>query len=433
MNIDTVFAIYINNYNKYILERIKKHSELFNKNNFYISFVDNHSFNVDDFSKNINFYPYDKKFSLSAQKNIAFKKCKSDYVLLSDPDFFPSKNFYEEMMDILSVIKNIDKTPFFIFPAYYANKAWSEKIFSSSNELYEEVIMSFLLSSTTESVFKNCNFISSYSNVILLSKEIMYYIGGYNENFDGFGSEDFEFMIRALIAFGMHPLPFALELDLYQPATKYFFMPNKSFVGFRRLLELYTFSIECTGKRFVHLFHDKTQNEWYLKKDKKRIRLHQETYKYLKNPCCILDYDWIEHKNKIICIISDKNKWRAFLTLRCKDFYTVRYESNKLTFNDCIELSDKYNTEYFAFYEDFYNCNIDLINKLIHNKFKIYKVNNDDLKKIGVHKINIDDMSYSVSRINTNINYKKNYFVNNIFYIIKRILHNKINIIKSNI
>ena len=432
IDIDTVFAIYINSNNQYILERIKKLSNLFN-NKFYVSFVDNNSFNIDKFKKNIIFIPYKNKFSLSAQKNLAFTQCKSKYILISDPDFFYFKDFYNDLEEILKIMKDINKTPFIIFPAYYANYEWSKNILNSNDKDYNKQILSFLLSSTMNNVFDHCKFIAPYSNVILLSRDLMYYIGGYNENFDGFGSEDFEFMIRAIIALNIGPLPKKIELDVYQPATKYFFMPNKGFIGFRRMLELYTFPIEIIGKKVIHLYHEKIENEWYKKKDKKRIKFNYEINKYLKKPYCILDCDWIRHKNKIICIVLDKNYWRAFLTLRCNDFFTIRYNCIKISYKICLKLSKKYNTKNFALYDLFYYQNQHLVSQLLNNGYAVYKVSDNDLKKIGINIVNIDNNYYSISRMNLDIINSSMLHIKNFIYIVKKIFLYKINNIKVKI
>lgn len=433
--IDTVFALDINNYNQYLLKRLYKHSFLYKNQDFYVSCVSNNFMNFVPLQNNIYYFPYNKEFSLSCQKNHAAQQCTGEYLLLSDPDFFSYSSFYRNMEKIINGYKSAKKTPFFIFPAYHANKIWSEKIFLSPKASFDTELISFFLTSCTDNTFYNCLFIAPYSNVILLSKKLFYYIGGYNESFKGFGSEDFEFMIRALITLDVSPKSKNMNLDIYQPATKHFFRCYRKFIGFRRFLELYTFPLECMDGKFVHLHHEKVMNKWYKNKDKNRTCFNEQVLPYINDNSLILNYDWIVHRHKAICMLTDKNNWRLFLILRCNDYATIRYEINReITIDICKELSNKYNTTVFAFDEDFCKKNVNLISAICNNGFIVLKVEKDGMEQYNIYNLAIDNISYSCTRTNIQrCNFWEILF--NIFYdyiyIFKNILNNKFKVIKN--
>lgn len=413
--IDTVFAIDVSDKNTYLIERINKHLDIYSDKPFFISCTDSPHIKDIVQADNVCLVPYSHKFSLAAQKNRAVAHSTAPYLLLSDPDFFSYSNIYDQIERLLKATKVINHPSFFFFPALYANEYWSNVIFNSSRYDIDRMITSFLMVGFNEKIKKNCHFIAPYSNTILISRDIFYYVGGYNENFDGFGSEDFEFLIRALIVLGIKPLPDKLNFDIYQPSTKHFLRSGKKFIGFRNLLSLYSASISNMGYTMVHLHHDKPSNEWYTKKDYKKVNFNRQIIPFLKDNTLILEMDWLNHEKKVICMITDIKKWRPFLVLRKKGYKTIRCIVEYIDIQNIKYLSDKHNTINIAFIKEFYNSNLEVMSKLNKDGYNIIEVDNED---ILVKDVNIDKESYSFLQCGFS-KYGINMYLYDLFYRIK--------------
>ena len=305
---------------------------------------------------------------------------------------------YDQLERLLDASRAIDRPAFFFFPALYANDDWSSVIFNSSLYKFDNIITSFLLTALNEKIQDNCSFIAPYSNVILLSRNLFQYIGGYNENFQGFGSEDFEFFIRAFIALDIKPLPSDLNIDLYQPTTKHFLRAEKKFTGFRNLLSLYSASISDMGYYMVHLHHSKFINEWYAKKDNKRVEFNKQVIPYLKDNTIILDMDWLKHEKTAICMITDIKKWRLFLTLRAKGYKTVRSIVESPDKENVKDLCLMHGTKDIAFLKEFCTSNHLLIEQLKKDGYCVLELDDSNLHEIGVTSFYIDEDSYSCAQ-----------------------------------
>ena len=396
--IDTIFAVDVDDKNTYLIDRLNKHLSIYNDRSFLISCTESSQLKELVESSNVRLVPYARKFSLAAQKNRASEHSCAPYLLLSDPDFFSHSNMYGKFEQLLNASKAIARPAFFFFPALYANDDWSRIIFNASQNEFDTTLTSFMLRALNDKMQENCSFIAPYSNVILLSRDIFRYIGGYNENFEGFGSEDFEFFIRAFIALDIKPLPSRLNLDIYQPSTKHFLRKEKKFIGFRNLLALYSSSISDMGYNMVHLYHNKCANEWYAKKDSKRIEFNKQVIPYLKDNTLILEKDWLAHENKAICMITDVEKWRPFLALRVKGYNTIRNIVKNFDIESVKELCIKHGTTDIAFLKEFYNANRSAMDKLKSEGFHILTVDDGDMHELGITSFTIDENSYSCIR-----------------------------------
>ena len=187
--------------------------------------------------------------------------------------------------------------------------------------------------------------------------------------------------------------------DCYKPTARDFFF-QKDYQGFRRLLEAYSFLTESAGFRFVHLYHPPGNSFWYKKIDKNRIVLKHELQPVLKNPSLLLDKDWLPHSKKIICILTDPSRWRLFMTLRCRDFQTIRF-TDENSIHNIIFWCKKYNTHYVAFSDDIMN-NRDIYyfpKELEDRGLKVTVLSDDVLEKNGIFSLAIAPTSYTASRL----------------------------------
>ena len=379
MKASIIYGIKINSQNRYLLDRIDKLKLLFPQQDFCI-----------DCST--------EDFNLGKSKNKGFLQSKESVILLADPDFFTESSFFER---IEKFIDAQNKTSiFFSFPVYHANEEISKKIFEETDiHNYDKKLLQFFTKALSCKTKQLCDFIAPYSNVILTSRNIFFYLGGYNENFTGYGSEDFDFMIRAMLALNITPLPSKILEDSYRPASKEFFF-LRPYRGFRRLLEAYTFQVESAGFRFIHLYHPKGTTVWHKNRDKQRVALKRELQSVIQSPFLLLDKDWLPHSRKIVCILTDIQRWRLFLTLRCHDFQTVRY-TGKLAVQDIDSFCQNRHILAIAFSDDIYSnkYTYDLAENLKKLNYNVKILSNQELDKLGIFPLHIHEESYQSSRL----------------------------------
>lgn len=379
MTFSIVCALQLNQHNTFLVERIQRLRQLFPQQHLCIG--------TDD-----------KEFVLGRLKNKGFLAARDDVILLTDPDFFTKTSFFEEVEKFITASQDIPI--FFTFPVYHASQESSLTIWNAATpEEHDIALTRFFSRAVIDNVQTHCAFIAPYSNVILTTKNIFFYLGGYNENFTGYGSEDFEFMLRAMLALDISPLAKNLLQDCYKPTAQDFFFPKK-YQGFRRMLEAYSFLTESAGFRFVHLYHPPGNGSWYKKIDRNRAALRQELQPILKNPCLLLDRDWLPHSRKIICILTAPSRWRLFLTLRCKDFQTIRFTETP-TVKNIITWCETHKTKYIAFSDDIIkNTHIlKLSEELQQRGFNVCLLSDNALKENGIFPLAIAPCSYTASRL----------------------------------
>lgn len=379
MHFSIVCALQLTQHNTFFAERIQRLQQLFPQQHICIG--------TDD-----------KEFVLGRLKNKGFLAAKDDIILLTDPDFFTKTTFFEDIEKFIAASQGIPI--FFTFPAYHATQKNSLDIWNAATPKdYDRELIKFFSRAVIDNVQTHCAFIAPYSNIILTTRKIFSYLGGYNENFTGYGSEDFEFMIRAMLALDISPQAKNILQDCYKPTTRDFFF-QKKYQGFRRMLEAYSFLTESAGFRFVHLYHPPGNGSWYKKIDKNRVALRQELQPVLKNPCTLLDRDWLPHSRRIICILTAPDRWRLFLTLRCKDFQTIRF-TGETDFQTILAWCETHKTKYIAFSDDITKNThlLQLSEELKQRGCEVSILSDTVLKENGIFPLAIDPCSYTASRL----------------------------------
>lgn len=180
-----------------IIKKAKFIAECAEKNNISIIFghndrnsiYDNYfktSIKKHDSSRVISIRSKKSNINTSKLRNIACHSVDTDFTLLLDVDIHPDFSVY---FKYLNKIKNGDKN-FYIFPCLYLTKYGSKMI--SKNKI-DRAEMTERYYSYSRKEFLH---LASPSSITLLKTEDYHKLNGFNEDYEGHGFEDFDFLIR---------------------------------------------------------------------------------------------------------------------------------------------------------------------------------------------------------------------------------------------
>lgn len=259
-----------------------------------------------------------EEFSLAKARNIGFTHVETDFVFFTDIDFVFEKNFFLKLY-LLSQSLEISKYPlrFILIPAYFVSKKESEKFILSSFKDREKLIYEWSLWGGYTEVNTIFDFIAPYSNNIFCNSKFFNIIGGYCEDFIGYGCEDFEFVLRAALIINYWPIPKKVDdYKIYKPFINSFWS-RKGYIGIRKLLELISLPFENFGLKAFHIWHEKPFKNYWTSEINKNRRIYKNKAKlYIKDSSKILNIDFLIRNKKSLVILDDKKKWRLFLPLR---------------------------------------------------------------------------------------------------------------------
>lgn len=256
-------------------------------------------------------------FSLSTARNEGFEASRTDLVYFTDIDFFSTPEHFRRLAEYANehdfrAIRDLVLN----FPAYHLNEATSRtfwQIAAADRSKYLEQIGTLATESPTTPLVE---FIAPYSNNFLCSRDFFQMVGGYDSNFRGHGSEDFELMIRFAYYSRHSVLPHEIVSDIHKPTSAEFFGP-RPFSGFRRLGEAISFRGESGGFRAFHLWHPSApEDPWRKANDWSRDAFRASTAKYIDAPSNLAGIDYLYHPKIALCICKDSEHYGYFLPFR---------------------------------------------------------------------------------------------------------------------
>ncbi len=199
----------------------------------------------------------ENSFSLSRARNAGLTAAQGKFVYMDDADLAYPCNFFESVVSQLQVLEN---TPFnfLSFPAVYLAESASAKVLEDQNfdSAYPRIIQALLLEDPKGSprnlIVKNY---APASGVVALRRDLALSLGGYDEEFSGWGGEDRDFVFRLL----------ADNPEIELPAS---FCDTESwnlndtliYRGWRSLHRLHGEFMARQGLYAVHLYHP--DNAW---------------------------------------------------------------------------------------------------------------------------------------------------------------------------
>lgn len=358
---------------------------------------------IHEFSSRTRILHQPAPFNIARLRNIAVAASSTPWIFATDPDFFTSSDFFPRIIQFARDALAAEITPFFTFPVYHASKVNTDLLESTDSiQNFNSLLSNFFIKSSYSKISKNCEFIAPYANIIFTTKKIFDATGGYNENFSGYGSEDFEFLIRTLMICDVQPLPKNIFHDVYKPTRDDYYKSNKKYTGFRKYLETYSFPVEIAGFKFVHLWHPHGTTPWHALRDKNRKTLRAELSPILADPTLILEKDWLPRPHHALAVITKRANWRFFLPLRCQGYKIHRFMLEKShDAQDIMACARNIGARLIAFSEDA-ACRQDTARILAHVQRhwpETSIMTNEDQKKIGIHPLRMDEKSYTSARI----------------------------------
>lgn len=210
-----------------------------------------------------------KTFSLGQCRNLGIINAKSDVVMSLDVDCVISKRNLENILELIA-IKEIDKNPnaFLVLPCIFLNELGTELYQNIKNQ--DVFFQNDLISGKREFV----KFFMKASSSIIINRFKFLELGGYDEDFKGYGSEDFDFLARLLKNCAEFE---ALPDDLTYFAKNWDF---NEFKGFRVWFSLVAEEAILHGIYIYHLWHiEPNQNKYFNNKELN----HKKFIKNLQN------------------------------------------------------------------------------------------------------------------------------------------------------
>jgi predicted glycosyltransferase involved in capsule biosynthesis len=122
----------------------------------------------------------------SLLRNIAFEKVETKFLLLLDVDIWPDIELFSKYLKLLVS----GKSPLYFLPCIYLTKTGSRKLKKKQLDP-EDLTKKFFNFSR-----KDFLHIASPSSITFMYSEDFRSVGGFDQNFEGHGYEDFDFMLR---------------------------------------------------------------------------------------------------------------------------------------------------------------------------------------------------------------------------------------------
>jgi predicted glycosyltransferase involved in capsule biosynthesis len=196
----------------------------------------------------------DRAFSLSRARNAGLKKAKGVFVYFDDADLVYTKVFFQAVLNQLRLLAH-SPFNFISVPAVYLTVSASNQVLfdGSLDNSYSRVVQALLLEDPKGGPTNDI--VASYapaSGVVAVRRDLALQIGGYDEDFIGWGGEDRDFIFRLLALNEQLPLP-----DKFQQTESWDLNDTCVFQGWRALHRLHGEFMARQGLYAVHLHHEK--------------------------------------------------------------------------------------------------------------------------------------------------------------------------------
>lgn len=260
-------------------------------------------------------------FSLARARNVGASASTTRLVFFNDVDCFSGADFFERLLEHANRLEMGAYLEQVInLPVYHFGEAETQRIWRLPEHERGEGVAREM----TRKVYRpfdvpGASYVDPSSNFFVIRRDFFELTGGYNENFRGHGSEDFEFFLRLSHFTNQFPLPSASRRNLYSPVEPTFF-GHKRYRGFRRYMELMAYQAECAGLRIAHLDHPRGAGTWYRHGDIGRQRLEAEIQGFLQQPSRLIDRDWMPRAKDLLVLLKHERQYQYFLSLRLKGY-----------------------------------------------------------------------------------------------------------------
>jgi len=197
-------------------------------------------------------------------RNRAVEKVDTEMLVLLDADLHPNPTLLAESSRLLE----LQEERLVILPCLYLTK-WASQRLRTGRETPDTILGGYF--SFRRRYFQH---MASPSSVLVMRTQDYRDLGGFDEEFQGHGYEDFDFMLRLAMRHGLVPR----TEDLLE---------NKSFrapllaVGFRKYLGRLSLPRLLEKRVVLHLYHDKPVDSYYHARAKNAVRLQRKLRAYI--------------------------------------------------------------------------------------------------------------------------------------------------------
>jgi predicted glycosyltransferase involved in capsule biosynthesis len=263
-------------------------------------------------------------FSLSIARNEGVLQATTDLLYFTDIDFVSGPAHFEELArhateHDFSIIRDIVLN----LPAYHLTEKHSAGFDTIAPQDRARHLAQLGALAAERSQGDIVEFIAPYSNNFLCTRDFFTIAGGYDANFRGHGSEDFELMIRFAHHTRSVEFPEDIAMDCQSPARDWFFKP-RPYLGFRRLGEAVSFRAESHGFKTFHLWHPTRDGDpWRDCNDWKRDTLRTSLARYLDTPANLASVDHLPRPRKALCVCKDPEHYGYFLPFRALGYQLI--------------------------------------------------------------------------------------------------------------
>lgn len=185
----------------------------------------------------------DKMFNLARARNVGAKQAKGKYLLFLDVDLITYPGFYSDIIteiELQDLAHNSDI--FLMFPVVYLNDRGLHTYFKLRHDLKKHFASQVLIEGWHDLIEKY-----SYGTSSILVDRLYYLtIGGQNENFEGWGYEDYDFTIKMMKLSSKFPTPSNFA------SMKGNFMNIKKYSGWKAEYRLFGMWM---ARKNIYLYH----------------------------------------------------------------------------------------------------------------------------------------------------------------------------------
>ncbi len=218
-------------------------------------------------------YSASSVWNASKARNIALIKSTADYVFFEDVDLISHRNFYSLINRQIESLIVRGGWEFFVIPVSYLNAYSSQNINAPFEDYQYDCMVTNILNGDTKEIEFHC----PASSYLLTSRELAINVGGYDENYEGWGYEDSDFWLKLL-----HRTRLEKPREFYKLDTREY-SQQVQWSGWRALYRLYADIIAYKGIYSFHVWHEIAEHRSNKVKERNKSIFNENTKFYKKN------------------------------------------------------------------------------------------------------------------------------------------------------
>ena len=206
----------------------------------------------------ISCYDDDDSINLSKLRNVAVQKTQTKYIVLLDIDLVITNDKIQDMREVLQTRKSI----FVMLPCLYLTLRGNKVIKVPNGERY--ILNDYFRGLS----YRYVQHLAIPSSVLMLETDLYKKLDGFDEGYTNHGYEDFDFMLKLMIANG-EILPQHTIID----------EPYKAPMlarGFRAIFATHCIEFILHQQFAFHLYHKKVHMESYYEARKENAKMFQK-------------------------------------------------------------------------------------------------------------------------------------------------------------